>query len=295
MKIEDAKQVLRDFRDISNPNEYDEIGYVEALEFMIDKTKDPAYMTELGWFYCTKKRFDMEVKYMEMAAECGDIRAAEELGYMFYYGQHGDQDYEKAFRYFSMGAEKGKRIDTLWCRYKLADMYRFGCFVEKDEKKYREMIEEAYEDIRNPRYTGEAYPEIAYRKAGLLIEDGKVNEAVVLLKKAKRFMAERLSDYIFWGHIEMMGRIINRLYELIPFDEEAFDFYDLFYLTKKPAQISFKYAGRPFELEVSDDDEPAIGFEGKWFRDFAEFCEKADLGKDKIIKNYDALYDWEVA
>ena len=93
----------------------------------------------------------------------------------------------------------------------------------------------------------------------------------------------------------MMERIIQKLYELIPFSKEHFDYYDLFYLTKHPVKIRFKYAGRSFELEVSDDDGPAISFEGKWYRSFADFCEKADLGKDKIVKNYDAFYDWEVA
>ncbi len=295
MTISDAKQILMDYHNLSNPTENDEIGYVEALEYMIDRTKESRYMTELGWFYCTKKRFDMEIRYFEMAVEYGDGRAAEELGYMWYYGQHGEQDYEKAFKYFTIGSEKCDRADALWCRYKLADMYRFGCYVEKDEDKYREMINEVYEDIEIPTYIDLPYPEIAYRKAGILLEDGLVNEAVQLLRKSKRFMSERLSEYIFWGHVEMMGRIVNKIYELVPFSKDHFDFYDLFYLTKHPAKISFKYAGRPLELEASDDDEPAIGFQGKWYRNFAEFCEKADLGKDKIVKNYDAFYDWEVA
>ena len=295
MTVSDAKQILRDYHNLSNPGENDEIGYVEALEYLIDHTKEPDYMTELGWFYCTKKCFDMEIRYFEMAVEYGDGRAAEELGYMWYYGQHGEQDYEKAFRYFTIGAEKCNWVDTLWCRYKLADMYRFGCYVKKDKEKYRQMINEAYEEVKNPAYIDMPYAEISYRKAGILLEDGAVNEAVQLLRSSKKFLAERLSEYIFWGHVEMMGRIVNRIYELVPFSKEHFDFYDLFFLTNHPVKIRFKYAGRLFELEVSDDDEPAIAFEGKWYRNFAEFCEKADLGKDKIVKNYDALYDWEVA
>lgn len=42
-------------------------------------------------------------------------------------------------------------------------------------------------------------------------------------------MAERLSKDPFWGHIEVMGRIIRFLYKLTDFDEERADFYDEFY------------------------------------------------------------------
>ena len=48
-------------------------------------------MCELGWFYCSKKKFDLEIKYLEMAAEYGYLPAMEELGYMWYYGQHGEK------------------------------------------------------------------------------------------------------------------------------------------------------------------------------------------------------------
>ena len=35
------------------------------------------------------------IKYMELAAESGYVPAMEELGYMWYYGQHGEKDYRK--------------------------------------------------------------------------------------------------------------------------------------------------------------------------------------------------------
>ena len=292
----DALKALQEYYDVTNSTPDDEFKFTEALGYLIEETKNPKYMTELGWYYCSKKRFDLEIKYLEMAAEYGYLPAMEELGYMWYYGQHGEKDYDKAFLYFSKGAEGDGTNGSLWCKYKLADMYRFGCSVEKDEDKYRDMIEDAYEKVKNPRYLNDPFPEISLRLAGIRADQGKKEEAIELLKKAKKFMAERLSVEAFWGHIEVMGRIIRFLYELQPFDTEAADFYDLFYLTDKPGKYTVKHNGKKVAIEVIDEDgEKAIGYNGKWYRSFEDLCQKAELGSDKLTTIYDEFYDVEVA
>lgn len=294
MTLTDARNNLYDYYDIVSPTEDDEIVYVESLKYLIEKTNDPAIMTELAWFYCDKKQFELELKYLELAAESGFGPAYEELGYMWYYGQHGTVDYAKAFEYYTLGAKEDKygHPGSLWCKYKLADMYRFGCHVEKDEDKYRKMIEEAYEELGEPKYINDPYPEICYRLAGIRVSDGKTDEAVDLLKNARRFMAERLSNEPFWGHIEVMGRIVNMLYELISFNRECMDLYDMFYLSKNPGRYTFKYGRTRYSLEISEDDK-SVGFEGKWYRSFAEFCEKAQIKGNKVTAIYDDLIAWE--
>ena len=279
----DALKALQEYYDIKNPTPDDEFKFTEALGYLIEETKNPKYMCELGWYYCSKKRFDLEIKYLEMAAEYGYLPAMEELGYMWYYGQHGEKDYDKAFYYFSKGAEGDGTNGNLWCKYKLADMYRFGCSVEKDEDKYREMIEDAYEKVKNSRYLNDPFPEISLRLAGIRADQGNKEEAIELLKKAKKFMAERLSVEAFWGHIEVMGRIIRFLYEL-------------FYLTDKPGKYTVKHNGKKVAIEVIDEDgEKAIGYNGKWYRSFEDLCQKAELGSDKLTTIYDEFYDVEVA
>ncbi len=108
-------------------------------------------------------------------------------------------------------------------------------------------------------------------------------------------MSERLSNEVFWGHLEVMGRIIRFLYELSPFDKEDFDFYDLFYITKDPGTYTFKHGNRKFKITVSDDKDRAVGFEGRWYRDFADFCQNAEFNGEKFTSIYDVFYDWEVA
>ena len=296
MNNSEALKALQDYYDLNNPGEEDEFIFTEALKYLIEETKNPKYMTELGWYYSAKKRFDLEIRYLEMAAEYGYLPAMEELGYMWYYGQHGQKNYDKAFYYFSKGVEGDEGSGSLWCKYKLADMYRFGCSVEKDEDKYRQMIEEAYEEVKDPQFLNEPFPEICLRLAGIRADQGKKDEAVRLLRKAKDFLAERLSRDPFWGHIEVMGRIVRFLYKLTPFDEETADFYDLFYLTERPGRYTVKRGKDKIEIEVSDENgEYAIGYGGKWYRCFEDFCQRAETGNEKFTSIYDEFYDVEVA
>lgn len=290
-----ALQAISDYYNTSNPTEDDEFKFTEALGYLIEETKNPKYMCELAWHYCSKKRFNIELKYLEMAAEYGYKPAMEELGYMWYYGQHGEKDYGKAFYYFSKGAENEDGNGSLWCKYKLADMYRYGCAVEKDEEKYCKMIEKAYEEVKNPEYLNDPYPEICLRLAGIRVTQGNQDEAVKLLRKAKNFMAERLSVEAFWGHVEVMGRIVRFLYKLTPFDKRKTDFYDLFYLTEKPGKYALKYKGKKIEIVVTEENgERAIEYKGKWYRSFEDFCQKAEIGKKKFTTVYDEFYDVEV-
>lgn len=292
MNNADALKARFDYHNTGNPTEEDEFKYVEAMGYLIEKTKDPEYMCELGWYYASQKRFDLEFRYLDMAVECGSIPAMEELGYIWYYGQHGEQDYEKAFYYFSRGASEDDGNGSLWCKYKLADMYRYGCYVDKDEAKYRELIEETYEAVKTPMYLSEPFPEVALRLAGIKDEDGQKDEAVQLLRDAKKFMAERLSGEAFWGHIQVMGRIVRYLYQLVPFDEENADFYDLFYLTQKPGRFNMLYHGKKAAVDVTEENgELAIGFEGKWYRSFEDFCQKAVINGQKITSIYDEIYN----
>ena len=94
MQISEAIGRLNDYYNCDNPKESDRILYVESLEYLIAETKDPKYMSELAFYYCADKRFDLEIKYLEMATEYGDLRAYEELGYMYYYCCRNTQCYE---------------------------------------------------------------------------------------------------------------------------------------------------------------------------------------------------------
>ena len=290
MTIADALKIRQDYYDNEKKTADDEFMYTEALTTLIRESGKPEYMAELAWYYCGLKRFDLEIKYLEMAAECGYGPAYEELGYMWYYGQHGEKDYKKAFVYYTKGAEPDKygNHGSLWCKYKLADMYRYGCAVEVDIERYVKMIEEAYEEVKNAQYLNEPYPEIALRYAGILNERGNDDEAVALLKRAKRFLAERLAIDPFWGHIEVMGRIVRFLYKLTRYVKQKGDFYDLFYLTETPGRYMVKRGARKLYFEVTEENgEKALCYDGRWYRNFSDFCQKATIDGVKFTSIYD--------
>ena len=176
-------------------------------------------------------------------------------------------------------------------------MYHYGYHVKKDEKKYRELIEEAYEEVKSPEYLNEAFPEISVRLAEIKIEDGDKDEAKALLKEAKDFLAERLRAEAFWGHIDVMERIIKDLYGIELFPEGDPDFYDLFHITDRPGTITFKRGlihPEEYTMEISGDTDRGIRFNDKWYRNFNELCNKGEIDGKKITSIYDELYDFAV-
>ena len=63
---------------------------------------------------------------------------------------------------------------------------------------------------------------------------------------------------------QQMKWLIDGLYELIEFDEEMFDFYDMYYLLKSPHKIRFFYNKQELQLEsVMEGDECVVCFGDK--------------------------------
>ena len=74
MTILEARNICRNYYDLTNPSEEDRFLLAEALDFLITETKDPDYMVELGGMYYEQRRFDLALKYYEMAAEYDNFR-----------------------------------------------------------------------------------------------------------------------------------------------------------------------------------------------------------------------------
>ena len=138
MTIKEAHKIIDSFAHKNNYTEDEEFEYIEALDFMIRSSADPRYMMQLGGYYYGQRVFDLALKYYEMAAELDYEEANECLGYVWYYGRTGTKDYEKAFKYFTAAAKRGNTV----AKYKIADMYKNGYFVEKDYEKYKKLIRE---------------------------------------------------------------------------------------------------------------------------------------------------------
>lgn len=292
MTIKEARKIVEDFTDnTKRMTEDDFFIFSEAMDFLINEEHRPQDMMYLGGVYYDLKRFDLALKYYEMAAAYDYDEAYECLGYIWYYGRTGEKDYKKAFEYFSKMMNKGHLVAT----YKVADMYKNGYYVEKSQEMYEKMIEELYPRVKNCNMVFDPLPEVYTRLAKIRKNQGRTDDAINLYLKAKDFLAQRIRYNAFFGNLNIMKWLIDDLYELIEFDEEFFDFYDLFYLLNTPNKITFDYEDEIYSLEsVMEGGECIVNFNGKWFHSRDDFFRDACIGETKLTTIYDDLYGFEV-
>lgn len=291
MTVREAEKIVTNSYNNANPSETDKLELIETLSFLIGETNDPEYMMHLGGLYYEDRKFDLALKYYEMAAEYDDDRAYECLGYIWYYGRTGEVDYKKAFENFSKAAETGNVIAS----YKVADMYLNGYYVEKDYDKYCRIIESLYPRVKYARWLNEPLPEISMRLARIRKEQGRTDEALSLLLSVRLFLAERISHNPFFGDINNMENLISDLYELIECDTSDLKLYDLFYVLRTPCKVAFKYQGKKYEVEsVAEEDGITVRWGKKRYRSIRDFFAGAEIGGKKLVTIPLKLTDFEV-
>jgi len=141
------------------------------------------------------------------------------LGYIFYYGRTNDfqPEYDKAFKYFSIGAEGGFYESI----YKLGDMYLNGYYVEKDPEKAVKLYTQVYEEVeyqfREEEFSG-VFADISlrlgnlYRKGlGCRQDDYK---ALFIYTMADYAIKERMKYEEFFGNQKVADSIKKELKEL---------------------------------------------------------------------------------
>ena len=302
MTVHEAKEIINDYYLSESHTEEEEFVFEEAQHFLIDAMHDPNDMHNLAWHYAEERKFDLYLKYLEMAAEYQFYPSYESLGYLWYYGQTGTVDYEKAFYYFNLGAGSKDDYIRISCEYKIADMYRYGYFVEKDEEKYRTIIERLFEEVSHPEdlntiISMEFYPEpaLSYRVAEIRIAQGKMQEAKRLLQEARTQFAIYLqSNPSWWGNIEEMESVVMLMHENAFYADRKPDLYDIFWLAKSEGKLSFNYLGQRFTVHfVAEDGGIVIKFEDKWYRDANSFLEKAMIGGRPVTALYNKLTEYK--
>ena len=92
----------RDLYRGKNPSEEEIFLYTEAMNYLIEEEKNPQHMMCLGGYYYEIKRFDLALKYYEMAAAMNYDCAYECLGYIWYYGRTGEKDYKECFEKYDI-------------------------------------------------------------------------------------------------------------------------------------------------------------------------------------------------
>lgn len=290
MTIKEAKRIVNNYEYKSVLTEDEAFLLTEAMEFLIEETKDTDWMVRLGGYYYEQKDFDLALKYYEMADSYGDKWAAEGLGYIWYYGRTGEKDYEKAFKCFEKAAENGQLRSAM----KVADMYKNGYYVEKDYDRYCSMVEDLYKKVQ---YSGQwdVWNDIAIRLGRIRKEQGKTEEAEELFMEARRYLVSKLSYNPFFGDLNVMKWLTEDLYEIREFDRADFDLYDLYYLLREPVTVGFRYHDKDYTVEaVQEPESVSVHFDGKWYKDVSDFFLKAEIDGDRLPVLYYELSAFRV-
>lgn len=283
LTIEKAQQILDDYYDLTHTKYEDDILLIHALEFLIQETKDPEYMVELGGWYYEQRQFDLAEEYYLMAASLEYVDAYECLGYIYYYGRVGQPDYKKAFHYNKLASDKGNLVAA----YKLADMYKNGYYASKDYSKYVEIIKSLYPMIQGATNTFDPVPEIYSRLAKIYVEEGNEDQAIQLLLIAKEFQSQRLIYSQFFGDLTIMKYIVNDLYSLIQFDPNYMDLFDLYYALQKPCKVAIEILGDDHIIEAKYEDGLFyICMDYKNYEDVDQFFLHAKVNEEPISTQY---------
>lgn len=291
MDIITAKMQVMDFYDISVPTEEERFQYTEAMEYLLEREKNPSYMLEYGGYYYEMGRFDLALKYYQMAADLGYVPAHECLGYIWYYGRTGQKDYQKAFEHFQYAMKHGNLVAT----YKIADMYKNGYYVEKNEAKYVEIMEDLYEQVKGERMYGGPKADIFVRIARIRVEQGRKEEAIALFLRAKEALVNRLAQNGFWGYLNVMEGLIHDLYQLTELDEEKLDLYDLYELLQKPSRVTFLFRRKQYEIEsINEDGDVYLFFEGKAYMSMSDLLQRAKIGEYRLTTISTCLKNFRV-
>ncbi len=283
LTIEHAQTIVKDYYDLKNPSEEEDFLFVEALEYLIYETNQSRYMMELGAWYYGRKQFDLAEEYYLKAAELKDIDAYQCLGYIYYYGRVGKPDYKKAYTYYKLASDAGDLIAT----YKMADMYRNGYYVQKDVDRYVSIIKSLYPKIKDATNVFAPLPEIYSRLARIYKKEGKVDEAIKILLYAKDFQAQRLIYNGFFGDLSIMKSIVFDLYQLIEFDFNHVDLFDLYYLLRLPATLVLCINQEEHLVESKVEDQMVyITMDGKNFENVDEFLSHAKIQNERLSAQY---------
>ena len=275
MNISEALDIQQNFwRKNGDYTEDEFFLFTEASHFLIEETGEARFMADLGALYYERREYDLALKYYEMAAEYGSSFANLGLGYIWYYGRTGTVDHKKAFEYFS----KERGDDN--ADYKLADMYKNGYYVEKDLRKYKEIIEALYSRLKYTNNIQDKLPEVCLRLAEIRLEEGDKDEAIRLLREGKSMIGSRIGFDPFFGNYNIMRSFVEQLYSLTEFDVNKCDIFDSYYLLQKPCLIVFEYKGIQHTVRSVPEEDGSISVnydDEKWYRTPDDFLKKAEI------------------
>jgi len=301
MNTQQAEELIIRLENKSFTTKEEEFQLVEAIHYLFDETKDAKCLAYLGGYYYGQRKFELALKYYEMALELGYKKCSLYLGYVWYYGRTGIRDYKLAYEYFmNVITCNSKQIDKDEKReasLKLADMYKNGYYVNKDYDRYKQIINDLYDDMdyTKDHNVFDKYIEVGLRKARIFEEEENTPSAIMLYYCCKDELAIRLRHNLFFGDINQMDWTINDIYRLVEFDSLDFDLYDLFYLLKEEHIVSFRHYKDTYTIESKlIDGIMNISLNNTYYKSFNDLLLKGNIKGESLSYLYNELDNFEV-
>ena len=283
-----------EFDDEDLSKEEKEFLYTEALEYLVQESleslddeeyEDPELeirVFNLANYYLDKGLYDLALKYYEFGAERGEPLSLEAAGRIWYSGHSSKgTDYQKAYCYLKQADEN----DWWNASYLLADMYRYGQFVNKDYSEYKRMIERLSHECHGNENWRNPSAEIQVRLAEIWAEDGQFEAAAVLMCEAESLIKMRISmwesERTPWEDIETLLRIQGFLFGDSPEEFEVSDLLDLYFAERHRLAQAFIFCYDDCEyeivLQIDEDGAFSVWFEGAWYRSVRDFLDIARI------------------
>ena len=128
---------------VFNVNESTATYLSYEFESYYQETKDDDFLFEYAWLLKQSEfadnKWETVISILMQLVERKYIKAYSMLGVCFYKGYYVEQDYEKAFNYFSLAAQEGYAPAL----NNLSLHYLYGYYVEKDKNKAFELMKES--------------------------------------------------------------------------------------------------------------------------------------------------------
>jgi len=150
--------------------------------------------------------------FEKLYSQYGEPGIANSLGYIYYFGRanNGIGEYDKAFKYFSIGAASG----IYESRYKLADMFRHGYYFTKNNRVAEEIYTDLYQEnlkIFSKGFLDCKFADLALRMGGIFAEKQQWPAAYYFYLQADFAIRERMSNYDYYGDQRVFDGVIEGL------------------------------------------------------------------------------------
>ncbi len=226
------------------------------------------------------RHYEEALKFYEAGKEEGDPAAVEGLANIHYYGRTGNPDYAAAFQEYTVAADAG-RVGAM---VKLSDIYKNGTFVKRDPFRSEQILEEAYEAVRESDDIDAPKPEVCTRLARWRAEEGNREEALRLYREARDVLAERIARSPVFTDLNTMEWLSVEKGTLSRPEEP--DLFDLFFLLGEDGLYEISRGDEVYTVASAGDQ---VVFEDQAYMSPGDFLRHARIGKTLLAQLWKEL------